>query len=89
MLKRVLYRRPFHLHLMNEWHQSKILNRQLWNQAFILSVNDLERGDDMNLCEICGAKDGLEENTEETFQSVMLHICENCRNDRKNHSFDD
>ncbi|WP_338447700.1 hypothetical protein R4Z09_15710 [Niallia oryzisoli] len=43
----------------------------------------------MYLCEICGGKEGLQENMEETFQAVTLHICENCRDDRKNYSFDD
>ncbi|WP_263406685.1 hypothetical protein [Niallia endozanthoxylica] len=43
----------------------------------------------MHLCEICGTKEGLLEHTEETLQAVTLHICENCRDDRKNHSFDE
>ncbi|WP_394231930.1 hypothetical protein [Niallia oryzisoli] len=43
----------------------------------------------MNLCEVCGAKEGFEENNEETIRAVTLHICENCREDRKNHSFND
>ncbi len=41
----------------------------------------------MQLCEVCGEKEDFEEtNNEEMIQSVTLHICESCREDRKAHS---
>lgn len=39
----------------------------------------------MWLCEVCGAKEEIEEtiNEEEVMQAFTLHICESCREDRK------
>ncbi|MGG5254149.1 hypothetical protein ACQYAD_11700 [Neobacillus sp. SM06] len=43
----------------------------------------------MKICEVCGAKEEVEANEEESFSSVILHVCENCREDRKLSHFED
>jgi ribosome-binding protein aMBF1 (putative translation factor) len=37
----------------------------------------------MRICEICGEKDDTEIAVPEKNESVLLHVCENCREDRK------
>jgi ribosome-binding protein aMBF1 (putative translation factor) len=37
----------------------------------------------MRVCEICGAKEEEDTKGDEEFQSVILHVCESCREDRK------
>ncbi len=44
----------------------------------------------MKICEVCGAKEEVETNEEEeTYSSVILHVCESCREDRKLSHFED
>jgi len=43
----------------------------------------------MRLCEVCGTKEDYEDKNEEMIQAVTLHVCENCREDRKVHSLPD
>jgi hypothetical protein len=40
----------------------------------------------MKICEVCGSKEELENNEQETMESVTLHVCESCREDRKWHT---
>ena len=42
----------------------------------------------MKQCEVCGTIEGIEENEIEVKQSHLLHVCENCQNDRKHYSID-
>lgn len=37
----------------------------------------------MRVCEICGAKEEVETKENEEIVSVILHVCESCREDRK------
>ncbi|MDP4083923.1 MAG: hypothetical protein Q8934_04820 [Bacillota bacterium] len=37
----------------------------------------------MKICEICGTKEENEKENQESFESVTLHVCESCREDRK------
>ncbi|WP_199880659.1 hypothetical protein [Bacillus massiliglaciei] len=38
----------------------------------------------MKICELCGMEEETENNGKtEAVQTRMLHLCENCRNDRK------
>ena len=37
----------------------------------------------MLVCEVCGFEEELENGDEQVIQSAILHICGNCRNDRK------
>jgi ribosome-binding protein aMBF1 (putative translation factor) len=37
----------------------------------------------MRICEVCGRKEGFEDNQEDLFQAVKLHVCDSCRKDRK------
>lgn len=37
----------------------------------------------MRVCEICGMKEDVEKNDSEKIEAVILHICENCREERK------
>lgn len=47
---------------------------------FLFSMED---GEDMLVCEVCGLEEEIENGDEQVIQSAILHICENCRNDRK------
>ncbi|WP_442599789.1 hypothetical protein [Neobacillus sp. D3-1R] len=39
----------------------------------------------MKVCEVCGLEEEIEVGEEEGMQTRMLHLCENCQNDRKHH----
>ncbi|MDQ0202051.1 hypothetical protein [Neobacillus ginsengisoli] len=39
----------------------------------------------MKICEVCGTKEEMENNGEETIVSIILHVCESCMEDRKWH----
>ncbi|MFD4930346.1 hypothetical protein ACFWMS_15690 [Peribacillus butanolivorans] len=42
----------------------------------------------MRVCELCGLEEELENvNKDESVPTRMLHLCENCRNDRKFDNF--
>lgn len=43
----------------------------------------------MKICEICGSKEEIENNDQATMSSVILHVCESCREDRKLPHFED
>lgn len=41
----------------------------------------------MKICEVCGAKEQVEEMLPQaTIEMISLHVCENCREDRKWHT---
>jgi ribosome-binding protein aMBF1 (putative translation factor) len=42
----------------------------------------------MKICEVCGSKEDMENNDLETMESVILHVCESCREDRKWHTLE-
>jgi ribosome-binding protein aMBF1 (putative translation factor) len=42
----------------------------------------------MRVCEICGIKEEMEQNVEGTIETVVLHVCKSCQEDRKWHTFD-
>ena len=42
----------------------------------------------MKICEVCGSKEEMDNSNEETIVSVILHVCERCREDRKWHNFE-
>jgi ribosome-binding protein aMBF1 (putative translation factor) len=37
----------------------------------------------MKVCEICGKREDSEAKEHEAIESVILHVCESCREDRK------
>lgn len=37
----------------------------------------------MKICEVCGLEEEMENSEDALMQTSLLHICENCRNDRK------
>lgn len=43
----------------------------------------------MKICEVCGSKEKTEINEQETTSSIILHVCESCREDRKLSHFED
>ncbi|MEH7301070.1 hypothetical protein [Neobacillus drentensis] len=43
----------------------------------------------MKVCEICGLQEDTEQNVEGAIESVLLHVCKSCQEDRKWHTFDD
>jgi ribosome-binding protein aMBF1 (putative translation factor) len=43
----------------------------------------------MKVCEICGAKQEEETKEHEEFESVILHVCESCREDRRWSHYED
>lgn len=42
----------------------------------------------MFVCEVCGLEEEMENDEDQVMQTAILHICENCRNDRKIHPFE-
>ncbi|USK60014.1 hypothetical protein [Peribacillus asahii] len=42
----------------------------------------------MKMCEVCGSKEEIDNKEELAMESVSLHVCESCREDRKWHTFD-
>lgn len=43
----------------------------------------------MRVCEICGSQEEVEQNTDSpVIESVVLHVCKSCQEDRKWHTFD-
>lgn len=42
----------------------------------------------MKICEVCGIEEEMENSEGSVLQSSMLHVCENCRNDRRMISID-
>ncbi|HYK71962.1 MAG TPA: hypothetical protein VEV44_02360 [Pseudoneobacillus sp.] len=39
----------------------------------------------MKVCEVCGLEEEMEAVESEVSQTRLLHLCENCQNDRKHH----
>jgi ribosome-binding protein aMBF1 (putative translation factor) len=37
----------------------------------------------VKICEICGTSEEIENVSDENIESVTIHICENCQEDRK------
>lgn len=42
----------------------------------------------MKICEICGSKEEVKNEDQENFDSVTLHVCESCREERKWYHFE-
>lgn len=42
----------------------------------------------MKVCEICGLQEDTEQTVKGATESVILHVCKSCQEDRKWHTFD-
>ncbi|WP_462413535.1 hypothetical protein [Neobacillus sp. Marseille-QA0830] len=43
----------------------------------------------MKICEVCGQEEELDNQESNVMQSSLIHVCENCRSDRKFQIFEE